>query len=512
MIYKPVTAVWELTMGCNLRCKHCGSSCKRALPDELTTEEALNLCDDIGKLKLKWITLSGGEPLTRNDWHLIAKRLKQNNVVPNMITNGWSITENTLDKAVESGIGVFAISLDGVKGTHDFIRKEGSFDRIMSALDLIKKKNLIAGIVTTINKKNLTELHEMKQLLIDKGVTVWQVQIGLPMGNFAENKHMLIEPEEVDELIDFSFHTINDPRINIFPADGIGYYNLKEIQLRSKAYQSSTPVLWHGCTAGKRSFGILHNGDVLGCTSIRDKQFVEGNIRNTSLVDIWNDQERFSWSRNITKESLKGLCHKCKYGDTCLGGCPNTRLTLNGNVHSENKYCSYNVAMSKASAKLQDLDEVTLSSLGKKISHSGNLQLAEVVLSKAIEKMPNDIDLLNYYGYISFMLGNYNDAVNANENVLKLAPQNIYANNGMGLSLAKLGKINEGIQFLRKSADLTSAEYMDPYHDLALLLIENDRINDAINVIEEGKQKSSVFAKTSANLYNLLSTKKVGTH
>ena len=67
----PRTCVWEVTMGCNMRCGHCGSSCKTALPGELTTQEAFNfidMCDDAG---LEWINLSGGEPFTRNRrWHM----------------------------------------------------------------------------------------------------------------------------------------------------------------------------------------------------------------------------------------------------------------------------------------------------------------------------------------------------------------------------------------------------------------------------------------------------------
>jgi len=38
--YIPSVGVWEVTMNCNMRCKHCGSSCEGPLPDELTTEEA----------------------------------------------------------------------------------------------------------------------------------------------------------------------------------------------------------------------------------------------------------------------------------------------------------------------------------------------------------------------------------------------------------------------------------------------------------------------------------------
>lgn len=68
MEYMPTTAVWEVTMGCNMQCKHCGSRCKESLADELTTEEALDLCDQIGDLGLKWITLSGGRTFNKKGY------------------------------------------------------------------------------------------------------------------------------------------------------------------------------------------------------------------------------------------------------------------------------------------------------------------------------------------------------------------------------------------------------------------------------------------------------------
>jgi len=505
--YQPVTAVWEITMDCNLRCKHCGSSCEGPLPDELTTDEALSLCDDIGKLGLKWVTLSGGEPLTRKDWHVIAGRLRQNNVIPNIITNGWYITEEILDKAAESGVGTFAISLDGLCETHDFIRKKGSFDRIMAALDLTRKKNITAGVITTVTKKNITELRDLREIILDKGVTVWQVQIGLPMGNFVDYSHLLISTEQVDEIIDFSFESVSDARYSIYPADCIGYYNVKEVQVRSKAYRSGSPLLWQGCTAGKRSFGILHNGDIVGCTSIRDRQFIEGNIRERSLSDIWNNEESFGWSRGMAKEKLGGLCTKCKYGDTCLGGCPNTRLTMNGDIHSENKYCSYNVGMNKASDMLKDAELADLAELGKKFANKGELQLAEITISKALEAAPEDAELLNYHGYVNFMMANYSQARKANETVLNLDPQSVYANKGMGLTLTRLGLLDEGIGFLRKAVELTDERFMDPYHDLALVLIENSRLDEACEVIERGTQMSAEFAKTGEVLYGMMNRK-----
>ena len=93
MKYQPITCVWEVTMGCNMRCGHCGSSCAEPLPEELTTSEALHLCDQIAGLGLKWITLSGGEPLTRKDITLLIQRLSQKGVSVNIITNGWLLDQ-----------------------------------------------------------------------------------------------------------------------------------------------------------------------------------------------------------------------------------------------------------------------------------------------------------------------------------------------------------------------------------------------------------------------------------
>ena len=51
---------------------------------------------------------------------------------------------------------------------HDFIRKKSSFQRIMTALDIIKKKDISVVIATTITKKNLYELEMMKEKLKEK--------------------------------------------------------------------------------------------------------------------------------------------------------------------------------------------------------------------------------------------------------------------------------------------------------------------------------------------------------
>ncbi|RCX12977.1 radical SAM protein with 4Fe4S-binding SPASM domain [Anaerobacterium chartisolvens] len=504
MEFKPLAAVWEITMGCNMRCKHCGSACKTAQKGELSTREALKLCDELAELGLKWVTVSGGEALTRNDWHVIAGRLSQNGVTPQLITNAWLVDSEIVELAERAGIGTFAISLDGIKETHDFMRMEGSFKRVMKGFELLKGTSLVPAAITTVTNTNVKQLEQMKEILLEKGVKLWQIQIGLPMGNFAENKSLLLEPEYVDTIIDFAYDMLSEDKIDMFLADCIGYYNLKEIAVRSKTF-SAENTHWQGCTAGKQSMGILHNGDILGCTSIRDRKFIEGNIRYRSLKEIWNDENSFRWSRGLSKEKLSGLCKKCGYGDLCLGGCPNTRLTINDDIYSENHYCSYNQAMRKTGERISRInDSSKLFHMGKRLIEREEYQIAEMVMAKAVSMEPQNIDFLNNYGFVSYMLQNYNDAYDANRRALEINRGNIYANKGMGLTLVKLGRLEDGIGFLKRSAALTTTDYMVPYYDLALTLIQNNRSREAEEIIEEGKRKSPDFVPMSEALYGIM--------
>lgn len=505
MKYQPITCVWEVTMACNMRCKHCGSSCSVPEKDELTTEEAVALCKEIGDLGLKWVTISGGEPTTRKDWDIIAKALNDNNVIPTMITNGWLLDSSLIERAEKAGVNTLAISIDGTEKTHDFIRREGAFQRAMNGLDLIRKSKIHSAVITTINSQNIDELEDLKKILIAHGVEKWQVQIGLPMGNLSHNKDLVAPPEMVNKVIDFAYETTkNKEGIEIDLADCLGYFNAKEAYVR-QAVTGDEGYSWTGCNAGKYNFGILNNGDILGCTSIRDKEFIEGNIKERSLREIWEDENSFKWNRCISKDALSGKCAKCMYGDICNGGCANTRLTMNGSIYSENKYCSYNLALTKAENSLRRVEDINelLEKADFFIQHQ-SYPLAEIALSLALEKDKDNINILSQLGFVNYQIGNFKLAKEANEAVLKLDSENCYASKGLGLSLVRLKEIDKGLDFLHKSIELVDGSYLDPYYDLAVTLLELDKKDEAIKTIETAAEKYPDFKDLKDKFYSCI--------
>jgi len=64
----PFMVSYSITQKCNLKCKHCYSkSVEQAAPDELSTEEAFHLMDDLSKWGIGLLVIDGGEPLCRED-------------------------------------------------------------------------------------------------------------------------------------------------------------------------------------------------------------------------------------------------------------------------------------------------------------------------------------------------------------------------------------------------------------------------------------------------------------
>jgi radical SAM protein with 4Fe4S-binding SPASM domain len=505
MNYTPTNAVWELTYACNMRCKHCGSSCGEKYPDELSSEEALSLCDDLASLGLKVVTLSGGEPFLRKDWDLIAKRLVEKGVTVNAISNGWYIDEALIEKASRSGIVNIGVSLDGLEKTHDFMRMKGSYERVLRALDTMNEKGMSTVVCTSVNKMNLPEFPRMYDIILEKKVQRWQFQIASPMGNLLEHKELIIEPREVDDLIDFTFDVASKGHVIVDLADDIGYYNTKISEIRKLgSTDKDTFTVWAGCNAGKCVLGIRANGDISGCLSIRDPDFIEGNIRDVPLAEMWTSPDAFSWTRKLTKSQLRGFCVKCQYGRYCLGGCTGAKITLSGDLY-DNKYCSFRLEIEREADRVSSMtDTADLIAMANKSIADEGYQWAEVYLSRAIELDPGNIEISNLLGLSHYFLENYEDAKKYSLRALAIDSSDSYAHKGLGLALVKLGSVDEGIGYLKKAIELTDDTFLDPYFDCALVLGEQGRTVEAIAILEKGRSLSESFTKGSENLYEAL--------
>jgi MoaA/NifB/PqqE/SkfB family radical SAM enzyme len=152
--FYPSYVVWEVTFACNMRCIHCGTSAGKRRPDELTTQEALNLIDELADLGCENLVLSGGEPLLREDWRQLARRSKDRGIRTYVISNGYAMTPEVADDLAAIPMNNIGISFDGTEKTHNFIRqREDSYARVIGAFGLLRERELRFQAVSQISTR-----------------------------------------------------------------------------------------------------------------------------------------------------------------------------------------------------------------------------------------------------------------------------------------------------------------------------------------------------------------------
>ncbi len=333
----PQCAVWELTLACNLRCRYCGSAAGRQRPAELDTAEALDLCQQLYDLGVGRVSLMGGEPLLRHDWSQILARLQQLGQPVEVISNGMLVDRDTALRLRDYDIYGLSLSLDGPAQEHDSLRGcQGSFAKVEKAVEYCQEAGLAVGIVTQINKDNLSALDALYELLVCWQIDGWQLQLTSALGA-ATGTDCTIAPRQVVELHSWALHKQSQGRVHLYFTDDIGYFHPAEPQLRSGAAEDSC---WLGCQAGLGTLGIASDGSIRGCLSLPEK-FTEDSIRHRSLQQIWNDLELFAYNRK--GHPLHGDCAGCVYAKICRGGCKSFAYASTGHF-GEMSHCWYRLA------------------------------------------------------------------------------------------------------------------------------------------------------------------------
>src|SRR5512136_3000028 len=100
----PLRCFWEITEACNLRCIHCEVDAGRRALDELSTEEALRVAGELADAQCESVCLTGGEPLLREDWPLLTRRLCDLGLRVTVITNGVLVDRPVIRRMLEAGV------------------------------------------------------------------------------------------------------------------------------------------------------------------------------------------------------------------------------------------------------------------------------------------------------------------------------------------------------------------------------------------------------------------------
>jgi radical SAM protein with 4Fe4S-binding SPASM domain len=324
--YHPRYVVWELTLQCDLACRHCGSRAGKARDRELNVDECLEIVDQLADMGTRQIVFIGGEAYLFKPWLRVVEAAANKGIGVTMTTGGRQVGAALAQAAADHGMSSVSVSIDGLRETHDTLRNlKGSWEAAIAALGHVRAAGMQPHANTQWNKLNLPEVEALGEVLLLAGVQSWQVQITGAMGRAADEPDWLLQPPDMLELV---------PRLAAFAkrakahncrveaANNLGYFGPYEHILRE--------AHWQGCSAGAYVLGIEANGDVKGCPSLPSGPYVGANLRDVPLAQIWKHNAKLAFARDRTTDELWGFCKSCYYADICKGGCSWTSHTLLG--------------------------------------------------------------------------------------------------------------------------------------------------------------------------------------
>ena len=303
----------ELTLRCNERCIHCGSSCGDVQSEELTVPEYERLLrevrEDLGTGG-KMLCITGGEPLLRREFFEITEIAHSLGFSWGMTSNGTLITPEVAKDLARVGMKTISVSIDGLPETHDkFRRTPGGFDKAMrgieNLLDVGGWKAL--QVTTVVTHENISQLDELFTLFDKLDIDSWRVINIEPIGRAKQHPELLLTPEDYRTMFEF----IRSKRMAGQPVCyGCSHYLGDE-------YEREVRDWYFLCTAGLYTASIMANGDITACLDIeRRPEFIQGNIRRDRFSKVWLD--RFKVFRRDLSDTTE-LCRGCPEAVYCRG-------------------------------------------------------------------------------------------------------------------------------------------------------------------------------------------------
>jgi radical SAM protein with 4Fe4S-binding SPASM domain len=85
------------------------------------------------------------------------------------------------------------------------------------------------------------------------------------------------------------------------------------------------------CGAGRNIIHVTYKGDLVPCSLFTEEKFIQGNVREDRIADVWRESELLSFFRNTRVDEVPD-CAECAYRYLCGGGCRAEAYFLSGDL------------------------------------------------------------------------------------------------------------------------------------------------------------------------------------
>ncbi len=350
---KPVV-VWNCTRTCNLKCEHCYAQSDAQRYDQLTTDEAKAMIDDLAAFGAPVLLFSGGEPCIRPDLLELMQYAKDRGMRVVISTNGTLITPSLAKEFAKVGLSYVGVSFDGNEATHDAFRGvAGSFQKALEGVRNAKAEGIKVGLRFTINKHNWREIDSMFDLMrrenINRACFYHLVYAGRGSEMIEEDLTHDETRQVVRHLMDLTRAWFDEGgRPEILTVDNHADAPFIYMELLKENPERAAEVMqllrWNqGNSTGNGIACVSWDGEVHADQFWRHFSF--GNVEERPFSEIWTDTSRTTPESELMyrlkdkRPWVKGRCHDCRWLDICGGNFRVRAEAATGDLWAEDPAC-----------------------------------------------------------------------------------------------------------------------------------------------------------------------------
>ena len=324
--------VWNITRACNLKCVHCYNDSGAGKPsNEVSTDKAKEVIDDLARFGVPSVLFSGGEPLMRPDLFELVEYAVGKGLRTVISTNGTLISEQTAGKIEERGVSYVGISLDGIGPINDKFRGvDGAFDRAVKGIRNCREAGVRTGLRLTLTQKNVQDLEALFDFFEKENIERACFYHLVPSGrggaisgedlthaqSRAAIETILARAEQYKQAGRKTDILTVDNHV-----DGV-YLYLKLLEKDPGRAENVWKLLtWNGG-------GLYSSGVGIGCIdfngNVHPDQFWWhydlGSVYKRPFSEIWTDpDEPLLKGLRDRRAHIKGRCRLCRFFDACGG-------------------------------------------------------------------------------------------------------------------------------------------------------------------------------------------------
>ena len=297
----------ELTSRCNERCVHCYIPHKYKLYD-ISEELYYSVLDQLSKMNVLSVTLSGGEPMLHPKFVDFLKAAKKYDFYVNILSNLTLLNDEIIAAMKEGNVSSVQVSLYSMNPEHhDAITKvPGSFEKTKQAILKLIENDLPVYVSCPTMKGNKDDFSDVLKWCNEHKIRAQTDYIIMAEYNHdTSNLANRLSVEEVGGVIKAIMKDDIDYQNSILADDFEEKYRAAQFNPERRL-----------CGVGISTCCMVANGNVYPCPGWQE--MVLGNLTEDTLENVWNNSEKIKWLRSLKMKDMgKGECCKCDKAAFC---------------------------------------------------------------------------------------------------------------------------------------------------------------------------------------------------